>query len=223
MHVPQNVDLKSAAAIPEVWLTAFQLLHVLGKLKAGERVLIHAGGSGVGTAAVQLTQLAGATSLVTAGTDEKLSMAQSLGASAGFNYKSQGTVFSDWVLERTKGKVHVLFASSSTRYGPSKGVSCVASHLFCSCTVACSTIQNITVIYEQKLNCMLVWLYCMQFVTVTNCRNFSDNFCCLSALSKWSVATFSDCVVCQGPWYWEKSLGVSWELQVKTLVNESLV
>lgn len=81
------LSLREAAAIPEVWLTAFQLLHFVAHIKAGESVLIHAGGSGVGTAAVQLAKLAGAEAFVTAGTQEKINLAKSLGASEGFNYK----------------------------------------------------------------------------------------------------------------------------------------
>lgn len=63
--------------------------------------MIHAGGSGVGTAAVQLCQLAGCTPIVTAGSDSKLQTARELGAVAGFNYKTED--FSEKVLEFTKG------------------------------------------------------------------------------------------------------------------------
>lgn len=102
MQVPPNMDLKTAGAVPEVWLTAYQLLHVVGELQKGDTVLIHAGGSGVGTAAVQLCVLAGCTPIVTAGSESKLQAAKDLGAAAGFNYK-QGD-WSDKVLEFTKGK-----------------------------------------------------------------------------------------------------------------------
>ena len=56
MPVPDNLSLTEAAAIPEVFMTAFQALQWLGKLQPGERVLIHAGASGVGTAAIQVAQ-----------------------------------------------------------------------------------------------------------------------------------------------------------------------
>ena len=65
-------------------------------------MLIHAGGSGVGTAAVQLAKLAGATSYVTAGSSEKIEKAISLGATGGFNYKEED--FSKRVLEATGGR-----------------------------------------------------------------------------------------------------------------------
>ena len=67
MKVPDGLDIEQAAAIPEVWLTAYQLLHTTAGLRAGQTVLVHAGGSGVGTAAVQLVKLAGASAFVTAG------------------------------------------------------------------------------------------------------------------------------------------------------------
>ena len=61
-----------------------------------------------------------------------------------------------------------------TQMGSSKGVSCVACRSFCSCSVTCSIVLNVTVTFEQKLKLysMLVLLCCMQFVAVTNCRDF---------------------------------------------------
>nr|XP_033793702.1 quinone oxidoreductase PIG3 isoform X2 [Geotrypetes seraphini] len=99
MPIPAGMTFHQAASIPEAWLTAFQLLHFVGKVQQKEVVLIHAGASGVGTAAIQLTRLAGAVPIVTAGTQEKLHMARNLGAAAGFNYKKED--FSEKVLEFT--------------------------------------------------------------------------------------------------------------------------
>lgn len=56
LKIPDGMDFISAAAIPEVWLTAYQLLHFVAKVNQGESVLIHAAGSGVGTAAIQLVK-----------------------------------------------------------------------------------------------------------------------------------------------------------------------
>lgn len=89
MKIPRGLSMKEAAAIPETWLTAFQLLHLVGgPLCEGEKVLIHAAGSGVGCAAIQLACGAGAVPFATAGSDEKLKKAAELGARAGFNYKT---------------------------------------------------------------------------------------------------------------------------------------
>lgn len=84
------------------------ILHT-GKLQPGETVLIHAGGSGVGTAAVQLASLAGATSIVTAGSEKKIATALDLGATQGFNYKEGD--FASKVLEFTKGMYTNLHVS----------------------------------------------------------------------------------------------------------------
>lgn len=102
LPVPDGMTFTTAAGIPEVWLTAYQLMHFAGELKKGDTVLIHAGGSGVGTAAVQLSTLAGAKPIITAGSEAKINTAKQLGALAGFNYKEGD--FSEKVLEYTDGK-----------------------------------------------------------------------------------------------------------------------
>ncbi|KAG7260170.1 hypothetical protein CRUP_030923 [Coryphaenoides rupestris] len=99
LPVPPALTLSQAAAIPEAWLTAFQLLHLV---REGEVVLVHAGASGVGTAVVQLARLAGAVPVVTAGSTEKVQMAVELGAAAGFDYNQQD--FADEVLGFTGGR-----------------------------------------------------------------------------------------------------------------------
>ena len=102
MPVPDNWDFAQAAAVPEVWLTAFVNLFLEGNLQAGETVLIHAGGSGVGTAAIQLAKQAGATVIITAGSEEKLDACRELGAAVAINYKSDD--FLDGVLAATNGR-----------------------------------------------------------------------------------------------------------------------
>ncbi|XP_008397253.1 quinone oxidoreductase PIG3 isoform X1 [Poecilia reticulata] len=102
MPVPDNLTFCQAAAIPEAWLTAFQLLVFIAQVKQGEVVLVHAGASGVGTAAVQLARLFGAVPVVTAGSREKLQLAEKLGAAAGYNYKEES--FAQGVHDFTGGK-----------------------------------------------------------------------------------------------------------------------
>jgi putative PIG3 family NAD(P)H quinone oxidoreductase len=102
MRIPDNLSFEQAAAIPEVFLTAYQNLFEVARLARGETVLVHAGGSGVGTAAVQLIREAGADALVTAGSAEKIARCLLLGARAGWNYK-EGP-FLPWVTEQTSGK-----------------------------------------------------------------------------------------------------------------------
>jgi tumor protein p53-inducible protein 3 len=88
MHVPAALTDEEAAAVPEVHLTAFLNLFMLAGIKAGETALIHGGGSGVGTASIQLLSLAGARSIVTAGTDAKCEQCLKFGADIAINYNS---------------------------------------------------------------------------------------------------------------------------------------
>lgn len=79
MAVPPSVDLADAAAIPEVFLTAFDALVVQGGLTSGRRALVHAGASGVGTAAIQICKAIGAFVAITASAG-KLDACRALGA-----------------------------------------------------------------------------------------------------------------------------------------------
>jgi tumor protein p53-inducible protein 3 len=88
MAVPEGMSMEEAAAIPEVFLTAFQALSWLGKLKSGEQVLIHAGASGVGTAAIQLASKMGANVMVTASAP-KHHICFELGAYTAIDYKTE--------------------------------------------------------------------------------------------------------------------------------------
>jgi len=88
MAVPPGLSMREAAAIPEVFLTAYQALHWLGGLQSGHRVLIHAGASGVGTAAIQLAKDAGACPYVTASAP-KHDVCRDLGAEAAIDYESE--------------------------------------------------------------------------------------------------------------------------------------
>ncbi len=84
--VPEGLDLESAACVPIPFGTADDCLFEFGRLKAGETVLIQAGGGGVGLAAIQLAKRAGATVLATASSDEKLERLRDFGLDHGINY-----------------------------------------------------------------------------------------------------------------------------------------
>lgn len=90
MEIPKQFSFEEAAAIPEVFLTAYQALIWLGKLSVRETVLIHAGASGVGTAAIQIAkQLKQARVAATSGTSQKCTTCNDLGAELTINYKEQ--------------------------------------------------------------------------------------------------------------------------------------
>ncbi len=88
MRLPSTMSDEEGAAFPEVFLTAFLNIFMLAEAKAGESVLVHGGGSGVGTAAILLCREAGVRSIVTAGSDAKCEQCLRLGADAAINYKA---------------------------------------------------------------------------------------------------------------------------------------
>lgn len=102
LAVPASWTDQQAAAFPEAFFTAYDALFPRLDLKMGETVLIHAVGSGVGTAALQLAKCAGATVIGTAGSPEKLERARRLGLDEGIHYKRQD--FAEAVASITQGK-----------------------------------------------------------------------------------------------------------------------
>jgi len=100
MPVPQNLSFEEAAAIPEAFLTAYQALFLLAKLQPAEKILIHAGASGVGTAAIQLAKQVNAKILVTASKGKHL-ICKNLGADEAIDYKNEN--FETVIKEKTNG------------------------------------------------------------------------------------------------------------------------
>lgn len=90
--VPDNLDIKLAAAIPVPFGTAHDCLFEAGHLKAGETVLVQAGAGAVGIAAIQLAKRAGATVIATASSDERLARLKPLGLDHGINYTTHNVV-----------------------------------------------------------------------------------------------------------------------------------
>lgn len=103
MVFPKDTPFITAAAIPEAFMTAYQTIYWIGDLQEGERILVHAAGSGVGTAAIQLANhLSHADIFATAGRQDKLDLAKELGAQTTINYKIEN--FADVVAEVTSKK-----------------------------------------------------------------------------------------------------------------------
>ena len=92
MRLPDGVPDEEAAALQIAFATAWHMLFTRGRLQAGETVLINSVGSGIGSAAVQLASIAGATIIGTASTDEKLERAAELGMHHGINHREQDVV-----------------------------------------------------------------------------------------------------------------------------------
>jgi putative PIG3 family NAD(P)H quinone oxidoreductase len=116
MHVPGALSDAEAAAIPEVFLTAFVNLFQVARVKPGDAVLVHGGGSGVGTASIALLKEAGGIrTIVTAGSEEKCRRCLELGADVALNYKA--APFAPRVREATGGRgVDVILDSIGAAY-----------------------------------------------------------------------------------------------------------
>lgn len=92
LPVPAGMDLVAAGGFPEVFLTAFVNLVVLGGLRPKSTALVHGGSGGVGTAAIQIARVLGARILVTAGSDERCRRCLDLGATIAINYRAEDFV-----------------------------------------------------------------------------------------------------------------------------------
>lgn len=101
MRTPQNLTDLEAAGLPEVFITAFLNLFLIGGLKSDSTALVHGGSGGVGTAAIQLAKCAGARVFVTAGSPDRCQACLELGADAAFNHRQDD--FSAATLDATDG------------------------------------------------------------------------------------------------------------------------
>jgi putative PIG3 family NAD(P)H quinone oxidoreductase len=115
LPVPERLSLEAAAAVPEVFLTAYLNLFELGALPPSGRALVHGGGSGVGTAAIQLVKAVGGRIFVTAGSDAKCAQCRELGADVAIHYRNES--FAEKVKEASGGRgVDVVLDSIGAAY-----------------------------------------------------------------------------------------------------------
>jgi NADPH2:quinone reductase len=101
--VPDGLDIGKASVIPVAFGTADDCLFNAGHLKAGQTVLVQAGASGVGVAAIQLAKRAGARVLATASSDERLARLKPLGLDEGINYRAEDVAKAVMRLTDNKG------------------------------------------------------------------------------------------------------------------------
>ena len=115
LPVPAGVSLEDAAALPEVVSTVWSNVFMIAGLQRGESLLVHGGGGGIGTFAIQLGHALGAQVLTTAGSEEKLEVCRSLGADVGINYRDQD--FVEEVQKATDGAgVDVILDNMGAKY-----------------------------------------------------------------------------------------------------------
>jgi putative PIG3 family NAD(P)H quinone oxidoreductase len=115
MRVPEALSIEEAAGISEVFLTVFLNVFQLAALPERGSVLVHGGGSGIGTTAIQLVKNIGGTIIVTAGSPEKCARCLELGADRAVNYNDED--FVDAVREQTDGRgVDAVLDSIGAKY-----------------------------------------------------------------------------------------------------------
>ena len=150
--IPTGITYDQAAAIAVVFLTAWHMLVTRAELQAGERVLIHAVGSGIGSAAVQIAKLAGAEVFGTAGSDDKLAKAKELGADHLINYAEKD--FAAEVSKLTGGEgVHVVFEHTGAKTFPGSLASLTKNGrlVTCGATTGTEATLDIRQLYSRQL------------------------------------------------------------------------
>lgn len=149
---PPGVDEIGAAVAPVTFGTVEHMLFDNAKLEAGETILVHAGGSGIGSAAIQLAKKMGCTVITTVGSDEKIEKAKALGADHVINYRVdrfEGVVRK---LTRKKG-VDVVFehVGADTWAGSMLSLRRGGRLVTCGSTSGVSTSLNLMMLFQQQL------------------------------------------------------------------------
>jgi NADPH:quinone reductase-like Zn-dependent oxidoreductase/acyl carrier protein len=123
---PAGTSFADAASVPIAFLTSYYALHYLGRIRSGERVLIHSATGGVGLAAVQIARLAGAEIYATAGTEEKRAFLRELGIEHVMD--SRSLAFADQMMEVTEGQGVDLVLNSLAGEAIPRGMSILRPH-----------------------------------------------------------------------------------------------
>lgn len=153
LPLPARLSFEQAAAYPLVFLTAWHMLLTRAKLAAGESVLVQAGGSGVGHAAIQIAKHLKATVYTTVGSDEKAAKAKALGADEIINY--QRGAFEERVRQLTDGRgVDVVFehVGPQTWEGSVKALAKGGRLVTCGATSGPSTPLDLRYVFSRELS-----------------------------------------------------------------------
>ena len=114
LPVPKGMDLKAAACLPETHFTVWSNVVMRGRLRGGERFLVHGGSSGIGTTAIQTARMLGARVFATAGSAEKCAACERLGAERAINYRDEDFV----EVARAEGGMDLILDMVSGDYIP---------------------------------------------------------------------------------------------------------
>ncbi|MBO9630653.1 MAG: zinc-binding dehydrogenase [Shinella sp.] len=149
---PPGVDAVGAALAPVTFGTVEHMLFDNAKLQPGETILVHAGGSGIGTAAIQLAKKIGCTVITTVGSNDKIEKAKALGADHVINYREDR--FEGVVRKLTKKKgVDVVFehVGKDTWAGSMLCMKRGGRLVTCGSTSGVSTDMNLMMLFQQQL------------------------------------------------------------------------
>ena len=149
--VPQGVSMRDAACAPIAFATVEHMLFDNAKLQPGESILVHAGGSGIGTVAIKMAKALGCTIITTVGDDEKAEKARALGADHVINYRTDR--FEGVVRKLTKKKgVDVVFehVGAETWQGSLLSMKRGGRLVTCGATSGPSTTMNLMQLFQQQ-------------------------------------------------------------------------
>jgi alcohol dehydrogenase len=152
IKAPEGVSIISAACAPVTYGTVEHMLFDNAKLEGGQTILVHAGGSGIGTAAIQLAKAVGATVITTVGSDDKAEKAKAIGADHVINYRENR--FEGVVRKLTQKRgVDVVFehVGPDTFAGSLFSLKRGGTLVTCGSTTGVSTEVNLYQIFQQQL------------------------------------------------------------------------
>jgi alcohol dehydrogenase len=149
--VPANIPASDAACAPITYSTVQHMLFDNAKLEAGETALVHAGGSGIGTAAIQMAKAIGCTVITTVGSAEKADLARALGADHVINYREERF---EGVVRKLTGKkgVDVVFehVGADTFNGSLLSLKRGGRLVTCGSTSGPTTTINLMQLFQQQ-------------------------------------------------------------------------
>lgn len=150
---PQHLTFEEAAAFPLTYLTAWRMLFTRGKLKAGDTVLIHGIGGGVALAALSLARLAGARTIVTSSSKDKLDQAQQLGAHHTISYTEKDVVKTVMEITGNRGVDLIIDAVGAKTMSINLDMTRKGGTIvICGVTTGAKTELNLQALYWNQLN-----------------------------------------------------------------------
>ncbi len=152
-RLPDSADMRSFAALPCAYLTAWRMVMTVARLAEGDTILIHSAGSGVGSAALQMCQHVGARAIVTASADAKLAAALDMGAARAVNYRNEDVA--DVVQQETGGRgvdVVVDTVGADTWETSLRSAAKNGRVVTCGVTSGAITEMNIRYLYQRQIS-----------------------------------------------------------------------